>query len=46
MNLVIGMLAGIFAVGMFAKRMTFKVWAGLIIWIMINIILAYFREKA
>jgi hypothetical protein len=46
MNIVIGMLVGIFAVGMLAKRMTVKVWAGLIIWILINIVLAYFREKA
>jgi hypothetical protein len=46
MNLVIGMLIGIFAIGMLAKRMTVKVWACLMIWMMLNIAAAYFREKA
>jgi hypothetical protein len=46
MNIVIGMLVGIFAVGMLAKRMTVKVWACLIVWILIQIGLAYFRNKS
>ena len=45
MNLVIGMLVGIFAVGMLAKRMTPKVWGVLFIWIFVQIVIAFFRTK-
>jgi hypothetical protein len=45
MNLVIGMLAGIFVTGMLAKRMTARVWCALIVWIALNIAVSFFRNK-